>query len=342
MITDQIFSDIFKLIEIVKDQNRKLRDFCETPPEPRRTLYKALFSTFPDKFFPLTMPSGEIRLTPYQPSIWLYRGQSADYGKCPPSLYRNDPSEIDLLIARIKEIQFESVLGTHPAVIDIIKNGFHVNFKGLAQHYSLKTELLDLTSDILVAAFFATCSYSCEANKYLPRTGSQIGVVYKTLQLALSSHPEANNKMKFDIVGLQPFCRPAEQKAYSYVLYSGETFPAHKLMFRQSRKSAEKVYEIFEGGEKLFPEDSIAQKASEISASRSFDQTSILSAIERYGFNGRHEEYFNGLSKRGFSISTENPHLFSEMEKNKLQTIWLSCGKNEFFSKIMRPPLFSI
>ncbi|MFV9646269.1 MAG: FRG domain-containing protein, partial [Desulfobacterales bacterium] len=150
----------------------------------------------------MKMPSGEIRLTPYQPNLWLYRGQTCDHGKCLSSLYRNELSETDLLIARIKEIQFETVLLTHPAVIDLIKNDFHINFKGLAQHYSLKTELLDLTSDYLVAAFFATCSYSCCSNSYFPQTASKIGVIYKTLQLALSSSAP-NKRICFDIVGLQ-------------------------------------------------------------------------------------------------------------------------------------------
>lgn len=341
MVTDNIYPDIFEVIKIANDQSRKMRDFCDTTPEPRKALYKALLRSSPEKFFPMKMPSGEIRLTPYQPSIWLYRGQTADFGECLPSLHRNEPSELDFLIARIKQIQFESVLLGHPAVIDIIKSGFHVNFKGLAQHYSLKTELLDLTSDILVAAFFATCSYSCDANKYVPQTDSPIGIVYKTLQLALST-PEQNAKLKFDIVGLQPFYRPAEQKAYSYELYPGETFSAHKLLFKQSKNQSEKIYEMFEGGKKLFPEDSIVQKAAKISSSKLLDQFSFISAIERYGFIEKNEKYLEGLSDRGFTISLENPHLFSEAEVNEFRSMWISGGRDKFFSKIAQPPLFSI
>ncbi len=341
MVTNNIISDIFEVVKIINDQNGKMQDFCDTTPEPRKMLYKALFRSFPEKFFPLEMPSGEIRLAPYQPSILLYRGQTADYGKCLPSLHRNEPSELDFLIARIKQIQFESVLLDHPAVIDIIKSGLHVNFKGLAQHYSLETELLDLTSDILVAAFFATCSYSCEDHKYVPQTDSSIGVVYKTQQLALSTR-EPNAKLKFDIVGLQPFYRPAEQKAYSYEFHPIETFPAHKLLFKQSKKQSEKIYEMFEGGKKLFPEDSIVQKASKICTGKLLDEKSFLSAIERYVFIERHEKYFKGLSERGFTISKGNPHLFSEAEINKFRSMWVSEGKDDFFSKIARPPLFTI
>jgi len=341
MVADNIIPDIFEVIKIINDQNRKMQDFCDTTPEPKEMLYKAIFRSSQGKFFQLKMPSGEVRLTPYQPSIWLYRGQTADYGECLPSLHRNEPSELDFLIARIKQIQFESVLLDHPAVIDIIKSDFHVNFNGLAQHYSLKTELLDLTSDISVAAFFATCSYSSEANQYVPQTDSPIGVVYKTLQLALST-PEPNAKLKFDIVGLQPFYRPAEQKAYSYEFYPGETFPAHKLFFKQSKKQSEKIYEMFEGGKKLFPEDSVAQKACMISTGKSLDEESFFSAIERYGFIERHDKYLEDLSERGFTICTGNPYLFSKAEVDKFHSMWVSGGKDEFFSKIAQPPLFSI
>ena len=140
IMTENIYPDIFEVIKIANDQNCKMRDFCNTTPEPRKTLYGAMFRSLPDKFFPLKMPSGETRLTPYQPSIWLYRGQTVDHGECLPSLHRKKPYELDLFVARIKHIQFESVLLDHPAVIDIIKSSFNVNFKGLAQHYSLKTE----------------------------------------------------------------------------------------------------------------------------------------------------------------------------------------------------------
>lgn len=337
----RLHSDIFEVLRIIEEQNRKMHDFCDTRPEPRKILYNALFINYPGKFFPMKMPSGKIRLTPYQPNLWLYRGQTCDHGKCFSSLYRNELSETDLLIARIKEIQFETVLLTHPAVIDLIKNDFHINFKGLAQHYSLKTELLDLTSDHLVAAFFATCSYSCCSNSYFPQTASKIGVIYKTLQLALSSSAP-NKRICFDIVGLQPFHRPGEQKAYSYELHSGETFPAHKLLFKQSKEASNKIYEMFEEGKKLLPEDPIARIASEINSSRFLDESSIISAVERYGFKEAPKKYYDGLFRKGYSVVVENRHLFTETELNDFSIQWLSRGKDEFFSQIEQPPFFSL
>lgn len=38
----------------------------------------------------------------------------------------------------------------------------------MAQHYEMRTDLLDLTSDIMVAAFFATNKYESKDETYRP------------------------------------------------------------------------------------------------------------------------------------------------------------------------------
>lgn len=46
------------------------------------------------------------------------------------------------------------------------RHQFVVNEEGLAQHYGLRTEILDLTSNLDVAIFFAICKYNSKTDIY--------------------------------------------------------------------------------------------------------------------------------------------------------------------------------
>ncbi|WP_281700158.1 FRG domain-containing protein [Cetobacterium somerae] len=50
--------------------------------------------------------------------------------------------------------------------MDAEKNNQYINFLALAQHYELNTNLIDITSDIAVAAFFAVNEYDKLKNEY--------------------------------------------------------------------------------------------------------------------------------------------------------------------------------
>jgi hypothetical protein len=66
----------------------------------------------------------------------------------------------------LKIIDFSFIIKNYPGVEYAEKDGMDIHYDTLAQYYELKTNILDLTSDIAVAAFFATNSYNKETNCY--------------------------------------------------------------------------------------------------------------------------------------------------------------------------------
>ena len=85
----------------------------------------------------------------------FYRGENDDFDAkypCVPQLYRTknikdltDQTRSEfLLIDRLKITEFELIAREFPQVKNAIKDYCNVDFSALAQHYGLKTDLLDL------------------------------------------------------------------------------------------------------------------------------------------------------------------------------------------------------
>lgn len=96
----------------------------------------------------------------------LYRGPATSYPNCFPSLYRQEQGSIHQLMDMIKTIEFELVLKEHPVVKELEQHNRFIDYIGLAQHYGFKTNVLDLTSDLEVATFFACCPYNPITNSH--------------------------------------------------------------------------------------------------------------------------------------------------------------------------------
>ncbi|MCD8291582.1 MAG: FRG domain-containing protein [Prevotella sp.] len=98
---------------------------------------------------------------------FLYRGQNKEFAPCLPSIYRNNPSEAEIFVERMRLTIFKRMLNSHPIVTGFFRpNDYYVDEEGLAQHYGLKTSILDLTSNLNVALFFATCKYDSNSDMY--------------------------------------------------------------------------------------------------------------------------------------------------------------------------------
>ena len=74
---------------------------------------------------------------------FLYRGQNEEVVPCIPTLYRGNPSDAQVFLQRMRLVQFQRLLKSHPVVTRFFKrHHFLVNEEGLAQHYGQKQRCL--------------------------------------------------------------------------------------------------------------------------------------------------------------------------------------------------------
>ncbi len=337
---NHIYENVFGILNKIKEDNKKHEAFLKTIPSVRADLYRDIIFPSQTKFIPVTDKFGNFRLMPGGQNLNLYRGQTQDYPLCGPNIFRNCTNKLETFIARLRQMEFEIVIKEHPAVQDIIQEKIHVSFDGLAQHYGLSTEYLDVTSDPCIAAFFAVCKFDSKQECYRPVENQNVlGVIMKTLSLAYS--PTPNGEWNLEVIGLQPFCRPGNQKAYAIKMKQGENFRAHKMLFKHDRNSSKKIYEHFNGGELLFPNDPICDIASNILYGKTFIMDAFNEAISRFNFPAKSVFYIRQLSANGIKIKEDSRSVysFSEAQLEKFSVDWKKTGRDEFFSSISFPRL---
>jgi hypothetical protein len=102
-------------------------------------------------------------------------------------------------------------------VPDLIEAPLFVDHVAIAQHYGLRTGLLDLTESVNVAAFFAT-NELLRDGRWVPATDGW-GVIYRLSVPRSRSPQEAEKDLEWmSPIGYQPFPRPNEQWAWAYEL----------------------------------------------------------------------------------------------------------------------------
>ena len=165
----------------------------------------------------------------------------------------------------------------------------HINAQGLAQHYGLHTDMLDVTSDFDVASFFATCYWDRQKKCFLPvEDRNKIGVIYRiNVPFAVMT----GAPLKF--VGWQPLMRPEQQRAGALALKKSEDLTrlpyVEAAEFRQNPDVSHRIWAQFEQGKLLFPDDAAAYLADKAQVLVSFTDEEINSAWQRL-------EAWNGTS----------------------------------------------
>ncbi len=211
---------------------------------------------------------------------FLFRGQYEEfeedidgikYPTCKPNIYRGSITE-NLLPHRIKAYEMECLICKHPLVELLGVNGvtifnepfrFQLNLKGLAQHYYNKTSLLDLTSDIDVAKFFATCQYATLEDKYIPYASNEkLGIIY-IYDIQMPDAFRQYTLPQLSTIGKQyVFARSAMQAGFLLDMPPGlnlhELPNVHRIYFRHSKEISEKVCKESKCGDKYFPKDNLS------------------------------------------------------------------------------------
>ncbi len=217
-------------------------------------------------------PFKDIRFN-FKPNLrnrkFIFRGQTAYYKDCTPSLFRNKKQKF-YLAEMIKVQEMQALMMTHP-LFRLFQNGidlagdkyvFEMNLYGLAQHYYQKTALMDLTSNIDVAKFFACCEYDSKTHGYKPVLDSKKhGVIYYySLDMPNIFQYQLNDYLtKLSTIGLQVFPRSGNQHGFLLQMPKGVNFNnLHKVRckyFKHDPVVSQRVYDEFGGGKKLFPVD---------------------------------------------------------------------------------------
>ncbi len=225
-------------------------------------------------------------------SMVQYRGQNEDFGVCKTTLDRCSSQEEQFLNI-CRTIAFEELLEVHPFVEFVRslpplgENHLCLNLTGMAQHYGLHTNYLDITNNFDVACFFATCKYV--NGKYYPIGNiSKSGVIYKIYEMVMPPFVEnENNKEIFlEYLGWQPLPRPEQQRA-SVLKVAKDTnldtvSEVQKYYFKHSISQSKKIWKQFDEGKTLFPDDSAVDLANECTKLNSFTSEQIDKAFNRF------------------------------------------------------------
>lgn len=239
---------------------------------------------------------GYIKLFPNTPRFYyFYRGQSQYYKDCYPSLYRKDMKlESKRYLERLKLAELHNLIEKYHVYkvfsstsLFPYRNGqffkakIETDMMAIAQHYGIKTEMIDITPSTWVAAFFATTYYDNTSQKYYPITEEdKDGVFYE-----LNASDLTFKENIFKIVGMQPFERPTRQMAMMLKMNEGENFDTYpnvnKRFFRHNKQANLFIYRFMNQSKTLFPNELIAEKIKIIQNSKTFSKKARKNAINQ-------------------------------------------------------------
>lgn len=261
-----------------------------------------------------------------------YRGENQIYDKSGTTLSRKlDQYSFDrekLLYRLIADMRIEE-FGFFIQKFDRTKcwteNGLTLLTEPLAQHYGLETDWLDITNDFNVALFFATCFWSNADRKWYPLTKEQTEKNEKTKFGVLFHAPywRINEEQMFKImqtgrdegailpIGYQPFMRCHSQ--YGYGIHMQHSIPLQsnlafeKLHFRHSEKLSKSVFNLMDGGKKIYPQeglDEFTDVIEKISLATQFSEAAFIAALRKNRITTFSDKYRAELEK--FSIGSKN------------------------------------
>ena len=331
---------------------------------------KASLSIFIESLSTLFMPGMQLTFPHIgtamtQPrSKYYYRGESAYYGESKPGIYRYASN-----ISPIQEIVDQFALDEACFFLDKFDAVRHwdvsgVNYYGLAQHYGIKTPLLDITSDLKTALFFACCKY--ENNQWRPMTKSDFanstksnklnksdrryGVLYRSpTEITDMMWGISDNHAGFDLItpiGYQPFMRCSAQHGYmllvkdeKYDMLKDSLFD--KFRFEHDEEFCRWIFEEMDHGNKVYPHDDIPQITSymeKIKNSHQFSQKTFEHIVlERWHFSERQAQAVRqDLQQHGYTIVSGEKEFITH---NKLRKINSKYSVDVACSKLDIPPI---
>ena len=281
------------------------------------------------KFRGIVGYDGKLHLCPFKTIFGLlYRGQNAYYSKCYASIDRG-LSESDIFKERLKTIAIEKLCCHHPC-LSVFNNGreeallkdkgeyrqYYVDYLALAQHYGISTNLLDLTSDKMIAAFFACTGYNRRDDKYYPYSKRGKGVFYVYRDRNIFSE-----NSRLSCVGLQPLSRPGAQSGYVVSLNREEDFNllcSEAISFAHDKQVARLIFKLVNLLNEPFVDDVMSQKANFICRSTTFSRDVLKETVSRWYSTTDSATINQWIINAGVMINDDIEYGFSKADQEKL------------------------
>ena len=303
---EQHYGSYQQLVKEIKDYETRRAYFYQENPDSRPPVdkFEIVRSTGTDitRLFPTALDYGI-----------LYRGQSGYFNPCLPTLYREELSELELFVNQVKMVEFEMMVDRFKITQRFKEKGWFVDYVGLAQHYGLKTDVLDFTSDINIAMFFAMCDFDKKQNEYKPK---QEDVVYTGYLYAMPTLDNARNEKDFPFrvfsdsinpIGLQPFKRPGAQKGFSLHFKDQHDFiKGYLYSFNYTQRDSQDIFNRFNQGKSLWCDDIIADLAHYIDETKTFSYHAISVTVKRLRKDRSIKKWISILKGNGYKIVTPN------------------------------------
>ena len=299
-------------------------DEIRRPESPMNKMFSMLV---PGSIFPT--PDRNYLLPMVLP-ILCYRGQ-ADYDwNLQPSVERAEATlskgglsdDLCALVSEMRVQEFRKMLETtrraeawrafrvpYPKK-GMLKEGLFLDYRSIAQHYGVPTDIVDFTNDGEVALFFASCRYDGEEKEYRPVDRRWIsehpyGSMYSALGMMETTDHRPCDMQGLEFMSVQPFGRPVLQSGFA-LRKSCPGFSASKCRFERDVGFAEEIYEHFDGGRRIFPDeglDWLTEEVDRIMSSRSFSKEAFKRGYRETGHSRKDERVIlRHLAENGYGI----------------------------------------